>query len=108
MREILQPTAAGQLLVEEYFRPVFEQLLSIVDDLVGSRLEDHQRNQIGFSIIGQCLYYRFAADVTGLFIDNRQFQEHFTKPHLVEHITSFSLGAIRSMRAANNKTPTGG
>lgn len=101
MREILQPTETCKHMVEEYFRPFFEALCSVVDDLVGSRLPDHQRSQIGFSIIGQCLYYRFSADMTSMMIGEEEFSEHFDLDGLASHITEFSLGAIKQIKQKN-------
>jgi AcrR family transcriptional regulator len=98
MREILQPTEACRHLVEEYFRPFFETLCGVVDEIVGERLPDHKRHQIGFSIIGQCLYYRFSADVTAMIIDEQEHAQHFDRDGLAEHITDFSLGAIERMK----------
>lgn len=94
MREILQPTDACRHLVKEYFLPFFQTLLHIVDDLVGERLPEHQRNQIGFSIIGQCLFYRFSAEVAVMMIGEGEYTEHFDRETLKSHITQFSLGAI--------------
>lgn len=101
MREILQPTETCKHLVEEYFRPFFETLCGVVDDIVGRRLPDHKRNQIGFSIIGQCLYYRFSADMTSMMIDEQEYTEHFNLDGLASHITAFSLGAINQIKQQN-------
>ena len=98
MREILQPTEACLHLVEEYFRPFFETLCGIVDDIVGQRLPAHQRSQIGFSIIGQCLYYRFSADVTAMMVSEPEFASHFDRATLANHISEFSLGAIKQLK----------
>lgn len=98
MREILQPTETCRHLVEEYFRPFFETLCAVVDEHVGQRLPDHKRSQIGFSIIGQCLYYRFSADVTSMMIDEKQYADHFNRDELAQHITEFSLGAINQIK----------
>ncbi len=101
MREILQPTEACKHLVEEYFRPFFERLCSVIDEIVGRRLPEHRRSQIGFSIIGQCLYYRFSADITSMMIEEQEYQEHFNLEGLAAHITEFSLGAIYQIRQKN-------
>jgi len=98
MREILQPSEACVHLVEEYFRPFFETLCGVIDELVGFRLPDFKRSQIGFSIIGQCLYYRFSAEVTTMMIGEEQFSMHFDQPALSNHIFEFSLGAIQHMK----------
>lgn len=98
MREILHPTEACRHLVKEYFRPFFETLLVIIDDIVGERFPDHRRSQIGFSIIGQCLYYRFAADVTGLIVGQDAFAASFDRESLAKHIIEFSLNAIEAIK----------
>ena len=96
MREILEPTEACSHLVKEYFRPFFESLLEIVDEIVGTPLTQHCRNKIGLSIVGQCLYYRFAAGVTSLIIGDEEFEENFDRDSLAQHITNFSLAAIEN------------
>ena len=103
MREILHPTEACRHLVEEYFRPFFETLCTVIDELVGFRLPDFQRNQSGFSIIGQCLYYRFSADVTSMMIDEQQFADHFNQEGLARHISEFSIGAIKQLKSQHPK-----
>ena len=96
MREILQPTEACSHLIKEYFRPFFDSLLGIVDDIVEAPLSEHRRTKIGLSIVGQCLYYRFAAGVTTLIVGDEDFEEHFDRDSLAEHITGFSLAAIEN------------
>lgn len=102
MREILEPTDACRRLIEEYFRPFFEVLLTIVDDIVGVRLDDPVRQKIGFSIIGQCLYYRFAADLTSIMIGEKEYSESFDQEHLANHIIGFTLGAIESLKTKHH------
>ena len=97
MREILKPTEACQQLVEEYFRPIFERLLRIVDELVDRPLTTLQRTQIGFSIIGQCLHYRFSAGVISMMVEEKRRQEYFDLENLTNHITEFSIAAIRNL-----------
>ena len=106
MREILQPTEACKKLVKDYFRPFFDVLLVVVDELIGFRLPDHQRNKIGFSIIGQCLYYRIAADVTAMFIETSEDDQqdaHYEMEQLADHVAEFSLGAIQKLKQSHQK-----
>jgi AcrR family transcriptional regulator len=100
MRELLQPTAAAQTLIDAYFRPVFESLLAIVDELAGNRLPDYQRHQIGFSIVGQCMHYRFSAELIGMMIPRTEFDDHYNIQQLADHITTFSVNAIRNARSS--------
>lgn len=98
MREVLQPTDACRKLVEEYFRPFLEMLMSIIDEIMSTRLPDQERLQLAFSIIGQCMFYRFAGDVAQMVIEDKGFDEHFDIDQLARHITEFSLGAISRIR----------
>lgn len=96
MRELLQPTEASQKLIEDYFRPFLEMLMGIVDEIVGRELANNVRQQIAFSIIGQCLHYRFTAEMTKLLIVPEPYETSFSKEQLVKHITRFSMSGIQS------------
>ncbi len=98
MREVLQPTDAAKQLVKAYFRPFFESVLCVIDDLVGARLPDFERNQIGFSIIGQCMHYRFSAEMISMMVSESEFAENNQIERLTDHITKFSLGAIAAIK----------
>ena len=102
MREILQPTEACSHLVKEYFRPFFDSLLAIVDEIVEKPLTKHLRTKVGLSIVGQCLYYRFAAGVTSLMVGDEEFEENFDRDSLAQHITAFSLAAIENFELEPN------
>jgi len=94
MREILQPTQACEELVRDYFRPQFNILLDILDEIVPSSTGVERRHQIAFSIVGQCVYYRIAESVVGLLVGPSEFKEHFGAAELGEHIAQFSLAAL--------------
>ncbi len=95
MNEVLQPTDVCEDLVEEYFRPVFELLLGIVDELSPRPLDSNQRKKIGFSIIGQCIFYRYSRHVVSLFIED-QDDPDFAVKQLASHISSFCIAAIET------------
>jgi len=103
MREILQPTEACRQLVKEYFRPVFESLLEIVDQLAESSLSSLKRQQIGLSIIGQCIHYRFSSGVMSILLNEEEFREHFDLENLANHITEFSIAAIKNACHCSDK-----
>lgn len=93
LREVLHPTSACGELVEEYFRPHLELLLSIVSELLPTGTAAHRQRQVAFSIIGQCLFYRIADNIVEMLAAPDQ-RQHFTIEQLAEHITRFSLAAI--------------
>ena len=98
IREVLQPTEACRKLVEEYFRPFLEMLMNIIDEVLRTRLPEQERLQMAFSIIGQCMYYRFAGDVAQMVIEDKGFDDYFDIEQLTNHITEFSLGALSRIR----------
>lgn len=98
MREILQPTEASKKLVKENFLPFLESLLVVVDEQLGVRLPENERHQIGFSIIGQCMHYRFSAEMMTMMIPKKEFNQHYKIGQLADHITRFSMAAIEGFR----------
>jgi len=94
MREILQPTRACRELVEEYIRPDFNLLLEILRRLLPDDTPLHVRRQIGFSIVGQCLFYRVAGDVVAILVPGDELDEHYGVECLAEHISRITLAAV--------------
>ncbi len=93
-REVLQPTTACKDLVEEYFRPQFDSLLEILDEVVPGSTPLHQRQQLAFSIVGQCLFYRFAGGVVTMLVTPADVEERYDVEQLAGHIASFSMAAL--------------
>lgn len=94
LREILQPTAACKELVDDYFRPHFDRLLGILDEILPADTPPHRRRQIGFSIVGQCVYYRVAAEVVAMMVPEDELSRNYKVENLTEHIWQFSLAAL--------------
>jgi len=97
MREIVEPTAACRELVQDYFQPTFEMLLTIVEEIVETQIPRHRLEQLGFSIVGQCLYYRVAGEVVGMIVDPEDLEEHYSTDALTDHIVDFSLAALSNL-----------
>ena len=104
MREILNPTGACRALVEDFIRPEFHLLLGILRELIDRDLPDYRYHQCAFSIIGQCLHYRIAQGIIELLIPAEEQEADFTLDALVDHITNFSLQALRGIRATAKRT----
>jgi AcrR family transcriptional regulator len=94
LREVLQPTDACRELVEDYFRPHFELLVSILDELCGGRLDRPELRRAALSVIGQCFLYRAAGDVVGMLVPAGERERLHTPRQLADHITRFTLAAV--------------
>jgi TetR/AcrR family transcriptional regulator, regulator of cefoperazone and chloramphenicol sensitivity len=100
-REVLDPSVASEELIIDYFKPVFEKLLAIIDELhaLGPRaataLSYPEKMRFGFSIIGQCLFYRFASGVTAKLTPDLMHKE-LAIEQLAQHICNFSAAGIVS------------
>jgi AcrR family transcriptional regulator len=108
LREILEPTAACKELVDAFFRPYFDRLLAILDEMLPKDTPPYQRRQIGFSIVGQCLYYRVAGEVVSMLVSDQERARHYSIPQLVDHITEFTLAALGLGRPLGNRFASGG
>jgi len=118
MREVLHPTEACRELVEDYIRPHFALLVSILDELVGGRLAPPELRRVAMSIIGQCFLYRAAGDVVGMLVPREEHETHHALKPLADHVTRYALaalgvappladcasGAVRSIRSIKEPT----
>ena len=94
MREVLQPSDACRDLVEDYIRPHFELLLSILDDLVPADTPKDKRQKLAFSVVGQCLFYRFNAEIIRMLMPDDEVEEHFAPESLAEHIADVMAATL--------------
>ena len=92
MRELTNPSDATREVVQEYISPMAHGLVAILDELL-PELEARQRLMIGFSIVGQCLYYRQNRQVSEMLFGQERFDE-LTLPLVSEHIVRFTMGAL--------------
>jgi AcrR family transcriptional regulator len=94
MREVLHPTAACRELVEDYIRPRFALLVSILEELAGERLTQAELRRTGLSIIGQCFLYRAAGDVVSMLVPHEELESHHALGPLADHVTNYALAAL--------------
>jgi len=107
MREILQPTAACRELVKNYFRPHFEMLLEILDEMLPQDTPSHRRAQLGFSLVGQCLYYRVAGEIVAMLVPEATRTTQFSNAQLADHIADVMLAALGRLEPLG-ASPAGG
>jgi AcrR family transcriptional regulator len=94
LREVLQPTEACREMVEDYIRPHFAKLVTILDELCARRLPQAELRRVAMSIIGQCFLYRAAGDVVGMLVPAAELAALHAPEALADHITRFALAAL--------------
>jgi len=94
-REMTEPTDALDILVREAIRPRAQELEKIITELTGGSLSKDREWMLGFSVVGQCLFYLHDRPLI-----ERLYPKLATHPpsieQLVDHIHAFSLAAIRA------------
>ncbi len=111
LREMAHPTEACAAVVEDYVRPMANGLRQILTDLLGEDFPPERVNLIGFSIVGQVLFYYVHQPIIRLLIGDTDYAK-LNVLKLADHITDFSLagmglapslGAINSVKPARRK-----
>jgi len=104
MREMARPTQACEHLVREYISPKFKRLQGIVDEFLGPDAPQEQRHLFAFTIVGQCLVYRFHRPVGKMLVGEEGFQRLLDARKLADHIFHVCLAALRSAPTAVPET----
>ncbi|WP_437228465.1 CerR family C-terminal domain-containing protein [Planctomicrobium sp. SH661] len=97
MREMAHPSQACVELVRSYIGPMFSQLISIVSEFLPADTSQMQKHLQAFSIVAQCLLYRYHRPVGRLLIGEDEYQKLFDLELLTKQILTFSLGGLRSI-----------
>lgn len=94
--EMSEPTEALDMIVARFIRPRFELLCSIVRDLLGPAAPQQTVELCTESIVGQCMHVvRGKAIITRLMPWQAYDQTNIDE--VTEHITQFTLAALRSL-----------
>jgi TetR/AcrR family transcriptional regulator, regulator of cefoperazone and chloramphenicol sensitivity len=93
MREMTEPSEVGLEAVNEFIRPMAEFLRVILEEYLPESISRNHVWMIGFSIVGQCLYYRQNRFIAEQLMGSEAFNA-LTLEHLIEHITRFTLAAL--------------
>ncbi len=100
-REMIEPTRALDMLVEEAARPMHQELASIVRELLEPGATEEAVRLCTLSIISQCVYYHHARSVLRrLYPEQKYGMENVDR--LADHITKFSLGALQEFSQQTN------
>jgi AcrR family transcriptional regulator len=94
--EMARPSEATQEVVESYIRPMFTVLEEIVRRLLPADATPTQRHLSVFSIISQCLLYRYHRPVGRQLLGEETFRSIFDLDLLTDHVYRFSLAGLRA------------
>jgi hypothetical protein len=94
-REMIEPTRALDMLVEEAARPVHRELASIVRELLGPEASDESVRLCALSVMSQCVYYHHARTVIRRLYPEQKYGAGEAE-QLVTHIAKFSLAALKA------------
>ena len=93
VRAMAEPTQATSDFIVQSIRPKFEQLFSVLADLLPPGTSPRDLHLAGISIFAQCMHYRILAPVTRMIVGEEEYRS-YTVDRLTEHIAGFSLAAL--------------
>ena len=106
MAEILEPSAAAKPLVDGYIEPFLDAIFTTVAQLLPPEAPECLVRQTGFSIVAQCVYYRFANTLNRMVMAEGSYERDFSVNALAGQIYEFSLAGIqgteRRLRKVND------
>lgn len=102
MREMADPGKAAHVVVTEFIQPMAFALRAILRELL-PELDESRLLMTGFSVIGQCLFYRQNRPVAEL-IFGKEAVGALSADAVADHVVRFTLAALG--HAAPLGTPT--
>ncbi len=91
-REMIDPSEAMPVIVDEFIRPTMREMEDILARLVPG-LDHGTLRRCAFSIVGQALFYLSAMPAVLRVLGVRRYTRPLTAA-LVDHVTAFSLGGL--------------
>ena len=103
LREAIEPTAAFARAVDELPRRQLMILDAIVAELFAGEAPRGTVRRVSLSILGQCVYYRYAENILRRTDPGLQYTKRSVRA-IADHIHEFSTAAIRGMRKTHDRT----
>jgi AcrR family transcriptional regulator len=100
LRELVQPTGIMEPLFEDFFRPMFNRLTGIVREFVGDAPSEADVHRLGYSILGQCLFYRVGEHIVRKMHDPDALSREFSSERVADHVFEFSRCALEGFAAS--------
>ena len=104
VREFMNPSKACQEMMEETIHPFMGSLHGILGRLMSENTPHYVIQQLAFSVISQCVYYRLQNRLVTLLVDPKDMENYYSPKMLAEHIYRFSVAAIRSYQSTEINT----
>ena len=98
LREMIEPTGAMDILIEERIRPMSEQLWKIVGGILNRPADDAVVRQCAMSVVSQCVFYKHCGAFVSRLAPEQMPQNEAGVEKLADHITEFSLAALKKFR----------
>ena len=98
MRELVAPTSALNMIVDEGIRSLFDQLVVIVRLIMGEDVAGEMVLDCARSTISQCVFYLFGRSVISRMAPERKF-DHADIEKISAQITIFTLHALKGLAA---------
>src|SRR5580692_5146382 len=105
MREMARPTEACVELVRSFIGPMFETLKQIIRPLLPSEISPLDLNLHAFSIVAQCLLYRYHRPVGRILVGEDGYTTLMDLDRLTRHITDFSRAALHGASRPSRGSP---
>ena len=102
VREMIEPTGALDSLVAERIRPMADQLWKIIAEILDCPASDERVRLCGFSVVSQCTFYKHCQPVVSRMLPKQLPQDAASIEHLADHITKFSLAAMKHLHSTKN------
>lgn len=97
-REMVEPTAALDSLIEERIRPMAGLLRGIVAEILRGEASDEDVRLCSFSIVSQCVFYHHCRPVLARLFPDQPPLDPESAGRLADHIARFSLAALKHWR----------
>jgi len=104
-REIVEPTAALDALVEQSIRPLQTVLLGIIRGLVGPGVSEWMLRLCSISVVGQCMHWCLARPVLRRLHPQLEYSTKDIEM-VAEHVTQFSLAALHNLPREEQRSCT--
>jgi len=96
-RELVDPSEALEPVVERSYRPQLQQLVAIVQDLMGDDTSEEEARICAFSVVGQCVFFHLARTIIGRLDPQLRFGPEDID-RLADHVTRFSIAATKNVK----------